>query len=234
VGAADLDVPTVTGVTLRENIAGARSRDLEVIRPASNPYSPRGGLAVLRGSLAPDGAVIKEAAIGEKMRAHRGPARVFDSEEDAIKEIKGGGIKPGDVVIIRYEGPRGGPGMREMLHPTATIAGMGLDDEVLLVTDGRFSGGTRGGAVGHVSPEAAAGGPLALVLEGDQIEIDLDGRRLDILVGAEELADRRKSWKAPAPKFDRGVLAVYSRLVGSAASGAVIDFKEESGEKGLE
>lgn len=233
-GAVDLDVTTVTGKTLRENIAGARSLDLEVIRPASDPYSPKGGLAVMRGTLAPDGAVLKEAAMGEKMRFHRGPARVFDSEEDAIEVIRGGGIKPGDVVVIRYEGPRGGPGMREMLHPTASIAGMGLDDEVLLVTDGRFSGGTRGGAVGHVSPEAAAGGPIALVREGDQIQIDVDGRRLNLIVEEGELERRRREWKAPAFKYDRGVLAVYSRLVGSAASGAVIDFKEESGEKGLE
>ncbi len=233
-GAVDLDVATVTGKTLRENIAGARSLDLEVIRPASDPYSPKGGLAVMRGSLAPEGSVLKEAAMGEKMRFHRGPARVFDSEEDAIEVIRGGGIKPGDVVVIRYEGPRGGPGMREMLQPTASIAGMGLDDEVLLVTDGRFSGGTRGGAVGHVSPEAAAGGPIALVREGDPIQIDVDGRRLDLIVGEDELERRRREWKAPAPKYDHGVLAVYSRLVGSAASGAVIDFKEVSGEKGLE
>lgn len=224
VGAVELDTPTVTGKTLGENIGGARSLDTEVIRPGGDPYSPRGGLAVLRGSLAPDGAVLKEAAMGEKMRFHRGPARVFDSEEDAIKVIRGGGIRPGDVVVIRYEGPRGGPGMREMLHPTAAIAGMGLDDEVLLVTDGRFSGGTRGGAVGHVSPEAAVGGPIALVREGDQVQIDVDGRRVDLKVDEGELESRRREWKAPAPAYDHGVLAIYSRLAGSAAGGAVIDF----------
>ncbi len=232
VGAVDLDAPTVTGGTLRQNIGGARSRDTEVIRPADDPYSPKGGLAVLRGSLAPDGAVLKEAAMGEKMRFHRGPARVFDSEEAAIGVIRSGGVRPGDVVVIRYEGPRGGPGMREMLHPTAAIAGMGLEDEVLLVTDGRFSGGTRGGAVGHVSPEAAAGGPIALVRDGDQVQIDVDGRRLELIVDAQELERRRREWMPPAPKYDRGVLAVYSRLVGSAAEGAVIDVTGESGEGG--
>jgi dihydroxy-acid dehydratase len=230
--AVDLDVPTVTGKTLRENVGGARSRDLEVIRQARNPYSPKGGLAVLHGTLAPDGALLKEAAMGEKMRRHKGPARVFDSEEEAIKVIRGGGIKPGDVVIIRYEGPRGGPGMREMLLPTATIAGMGLEDEVLLVTDGRFSGGTRGGAVGHVSPAAAAGGPIALAMDGDGIEIDVEERRLDIDVPTDELEKRREGWRPPAAKMDKGVLAVYSRLVSSAASGAVIDFTDENGKRG--
>jgi dihydroxy-acid dehydratase len=229
IGAVDLDAPTVTGRKLGENVAGARSSDQEVIRPAARPYSPKGGLAVLSGTLAPEGAVVRESAMGEKMRSHRGPARVFDSEEEGIEVIRAGGIKPGDVVIIRYEGPRGGPGMREMLHPTATIAGMGLDDEVLLITDGRFSGGTRGGAVGHLSPEAAAGGAIALVREGDLIEIDVDARRLDLLVDPEELERRRAGWKPPAPKYDRGVLGVYSRLVSSASDGAVIDFTGENG-----
>ena len=223
IGAVDLDVPTVTGKTLAENIAGARSFDTDVIRPATDPYSTSGGLAVLKGTLAPDGAVLKEAAIGEKMRRHRGPARVFDSEEGAIKVIRGGGINPGDVVVIRYEGPRGGPGMREMLLPTATIAGMGLDDEVLLVTDGRFSGGTRGGAVGHVSPEAAAGGPICLVAEGDPIEINVKERRLDLLVDEKELGRRREGWSPPEGETGSGLLAVYSRMVGSAAAGAVVD-----------
>jgi dihydroxy-acid dehydratase len=232
VGAVDLDVPTVTGATLRENIAGARSLDYDVIRPASDPYSPTGGLAVLRGSLAPDGAVVREAAMGEKMRAHRGPARVFDSEESAIGVIRGGGIMPGDVVVIRYEGPRGGPGMREMLLPTATIAGMGLDDEVLLVTDGRFSGGTRGGAVGHVSPEAAAGGPIALVREGDSIEVHVEKRRLDLLVDDNELERRRAEWSPPAIKDEHGILAVYARLIGSAAGGAVLDGEADRETKG--
>ena len=225
IGAVELDAPTVTGKTLAENIAGARSLDTEVIRPAADPYSPSGGLAVLKGTLAPDGAVLKEAAIGEKMRHHRGPARVFDSEEEAIGVIRGGGINNGDVVVIRYEGPRGGPGMREMLLPTATIAGMGQGDEVLLVTDGRFSGGTRGGAVGHVSPEAAAGGPISLVDDGDLVEIDVGERRLDLLVGGPELQRRRQSWRPPEGETGSGLLAVYSRIVGSAAGGAVVDVR---------
>jgi len=225
VGAVDLDVPTVTGKTLARNVAGARSLDTEVIRPATDPYSTSGGLAILKGTLAPDGAVIKEAAIGEKMRRHRGPARVFDSEEEAIEVIRGGGINNGDVVVIRYEGPRGGPGMREMLLPTATIAGMGLDDEVLLVTDGRFSGGTRGGAVGHVSPEAAAGGPISLVAEGDMVEINVGERRLDLLVDDQELERRRRKWSPPEREVGGGLLAIYSRIVGSAAGGAVVDVR---------
>ncbi len=225
IGAVDLDVPTVTGKTMEENIAGARSLDKEVIRPAADPYSTSGGLAVLKGTLAPDGAVLKEAAIGEKMRRHRGPARVFDSEEEAIEVIRGGGINKGDVVIIRYEGPRGGPGMREMLLPTATIAGMGLDDEVLLVTDGRFSGGTRGGAVGHVSPEAAVGGPISLVAEGDMVEIDVGERRLQLLVDDQELERRRRTWRPPEGEAGSGLLAVYSRIVGSTAGGAVVDVR---------
>ena len=223
VGAVDLDIPTVTGGTLRENVGGRRSLNTEVIRPADNPYAPKGGLAVLRGNLAPDGAVVKEAAMGEKMRQHTGPARVFDSEEEAIAVIRAGEIKPGDVVVIRYEGPRGGPGMREMLEPTATIAGMGLGDEVLLITDGRFSGGTRGGAIGHVSPEAAAGGPIAFVREGDMIEVDIDGRRLELLIDFEEFDRRREGWEPPAPRVTDGVLAVYAAMVGSAASGAVVE-----------
>lgn len=226
IGAVDLDVPTVTGKTLRENVAGARSLDYDVIRPASDPYSHSGGLAVLKGSLAPAGAVLKESAMGEKMRAHRGPARVFDSEEQAIGVIRGGGIRRGDVIVIRYEGPRGGPGMREMLLPTATISGMGLDDEVLLLTDGRFSGGTRGGAVGHISPEAAAGGPIALVEEGDLVEVDVKGRRLDLLVDESELVRRRARWSPPGVEHESGILAVYSRLVGSASGGAVLDSAE--------
>ncbi len=232
IGAIDLDVTTVTGKTLGDNIAGARSLDLDVIRLASDPYSPRGGLAVLRGSLAPGGAVLKEAAMGDKMRKHKGPARVFDSEEEGIEVIKAGGIEPGDVVIIRYEGPRGGPGMREMLLPTAAIAGMGLDDEVILITDGRFSGGTRGGAIGHVSPEAAAGGPIALVRDGDEIEVDVEKRRLEMNITEEEFEIRMEEWSPPPVKYDRGVLGIYSRLVGSAAEGAVIDFTTRSGNGG--
>jgi len=223
IGRVELDARTVSGKTMRDNVAGARSLDHEVIRPARDPYSPSGGLAVLKGSLAPEGAVLREAAMGEKMRKHRGPARVFDSEEEAIETIRGGGIKSGDVVVIRSEGPRGGPGMREMLLPTATIAGMGLEDEVILVTDGRFSGGTRGGAIGHVSPEAAAGGPIALVEDGDIIEVDVSGRRLDLAVAEDELARRKEGWVPPRSKEEKGLLAVYAKLVGIAAGGAVVD-----------
>lgn len=230
IGAVDLEAPTVTGGTLGENVAGARSRDREVIKTAAEPYSPKGGLAILRGSLAPEGAVLKEAAMGEKMRSHTGPARVFDSEEEGIRAIRSGGIKPGEVVVIRYEGPRGGPGMREMLEPTATIAGMGLDDDVLLVTDGRFSGGTRGGAVGHVSPEAAARGPIALVVDGDEIEIDVAARRLDLLVDDSELAARRETLAIRELPEEKGVLGVYARLVQSAAGGAIINPAEREPE----
>lgn len=231
IGAVDLDVPTVTGRTLSENVGGRRSLNTDVIRPASDPYSARGGLAVLRGNLAPDGAVVKEAAVGEKMRKHSGPARVFDSEEEGIEQIRAGEIKPGDVVVIRYEGPRGGPGMREMLLPTATIAGMGLGDEVMLVTDGRFSGGTRGGAIGHVSPEAAVGGPIALLKDGDIVAVDIEARTLEVKVSDGELAERRKAWKQPAPKADLGVLSVYSAMVGSATGGAVVSPENIEGER---
>jgi len=223
IGRVDLDVPTVGGKTLRDNVNGARSLDHEVIRPADEPYTPNGGIAVVKGSLAPEGAVIKEAAMGEKMKKHRGPARVFDSEDEAIENIRGGGIEPGDIIVIRYEGPRGGPGMREMLLPTATIAGMGLDDEVILVTDGRFSGGTRGGAVGHVSPEASAGGPIALVEDGDIIDLNVIERRIDLLVSEDEMARRKEGWVPPRSKEEKGLLAIYARLVQSAAGGAVVD-----------
>lgn len=229
-GAVDLDAPTVTGASLRENIAGARSLDTHVIRTADDPYSPRGGLAVLRGNLAPDGAVVKEAAVGEKMRKHSGPARVFDGEEAGIAAIRAGEIKPGDVVVIRYEGPKGGPGMREMLMPTATIAGMGLADDVMLITDGRFSGGTRGGAIGHVSPEAASGGPIALVRDGDTIEVDIDARRIELLVGFEEFDRRRDAFEPPEPRHDRGVLSVYAAMVGSASGGAVVEAENLDGD----
>jgi dihydroxy-acid dehydratase len=223
IGRVDLDVPTVGGKTLRDNVNGARSLDHEVIRPADEPYTPNGGIAVVKGSLAPEGAVIKEAAMGEKMKKHRGPARVFDSEDEAIEIIRGGGIEPGDIIVIRYEGPRGGPGMREMLLPTATIAGMGLDDEVILVTDGRFSGGTRGGAVGHVSPEASAGGPIALVEDGDIIDLNVIERRIDLLVSEDEMVRRKEGWVPPRSKEEKGLLAIYARLVQSAAGGAVLD-----------
>lgn len=217
-----LDAMTVTGQSLGENLRdlSAVVRDPEVIRPIDKPYSPRGGIAVLRGSLAPDGAVVKQSAVAPEMMRRTGPARVFDSEALASEAILGGAIKPGDVILIRYEGPRGGPGMREMLSPTANIAGMGLGESVALITDGRFSGGTRGAAIGHVSPEAADGGPMALVREGDLIEIDIPGRTLNLLVEPAELEARRKAHTPPAREITSPLLRRYSRLVQSAAQGA--------------
>ncbi|MEW6578395.1 MAG: dihydroxy-acid dehydratase, partial [Chloroflexota bacterium] len=216
-----LDCPTVTGQTLGENIVGARITDYEVIRPISDPHSPTGGLAVLFGSLAPDGAVIKIGAVPAHMRHHRGPARVFESEEAASAGILNGLVQPGDVVVIRYEGPRGGPGMQEMLGPTAQLQGMGLGDSVALVTDGRFSGGSRGVSIGHVSPEAAAGGPLAAVQEGDLIAIDLDRRTLDLLVEPAEVQRRLTALPDFAPDIPSRWLRRYARLVSSASTGAV-------------
>jgi len=226
-GLVETGAETVTGRTIGENVGGARSGNTEVIRTAAEPYAKSGGLAILKGSLAPEAAVVKEAAVGPKMRKHRGAAKVFDGEEDAIRAIRSRAIGPGDVVVIRYEGPRGGPGMREMLLPTATLAGMGMADEVMLITDGRFSGGTRGGAIGHVSPEAARGGPIALVQDGDEIEVDIDARRVDLLVDEAELDTRRAAFVPPKLKYDEGVLGVYSKLVGSAARGAVMETGEE-------
>ena len=215
------DLPTVTGHTVAENVQNAR-RLTDVIHPFEDPYRPDGGIAILHGNLAPERAVVKAAAVRPEMRHHRGPARVFDGEEAAMRAILQGEVKAGDVVVIRYEGPRGGPGMREMLMPTSSLAGMGLDDSVALITDGRFSGATRGNAIGHVSPEAAAGGPIALVQEGDPIEIDLDSKKLELLVSDEELARRRASWQPPAPRVTRGYLARYASLVTSASQGAVL------------
>jgi len=217
-----LDAMTVTGQTLGENLRdlSAVVRDPEVIRPIDRPYSPRGGIAVLRGSLAPDGAVVKQSAVAPEMMRRTGPARVFDSEALASEAILGGAIKPGDVIIIRYEGPRGGPGMREMLSPTANIAGMGLGESVALITDGRFSGGTRGAAIGHVSPEAADGGPMALVREGDRVEIDIPARTLNLLVEPAELEARRKAYVPPVREIASPLLRRYSRQVQSAAQGA--------------
>ena len=220
-GALHLDCLTVTGQTLGENIADARITDYEVIRPISDPYSPTGGLAILFGSLAPDGAVIKIGAVPSHMRHFRGPARIFESEEAASAGILNGKVKPGDVVVIRYEGPRGGPGMQEMLGPTAQLQGMGLGDSVALVTDGRFSGGSRGVSIGHVSPEAAAGGPLAAVQEGDLIEIDLDARRLDLLVEPAEVQRRLAALPPYEPDIPSRWLRRYARLVSSASTGAV-------------
>ena len=222
-GLLKTDVMTCTGKTLGENLADAQCSDHEVIRPLSNPFSATGGIAVLRGNLAPDGCVVKRSAVAPEMLVHEGPARVFDSEEDAIRVIYAGGIHPGDVVVIRYEGPAGGPGMREMLSPTSAIAGEGLDKEVALITDGRFSGATRGAAIGHISPEAATGGTLAYVHEGDRISIDIPAHRISLLVSEEELVRRRA---AEAPKQNEslsGYLKRYAAMVSSADKGAIIN-----------
>jgi dihydroxy-acid dehydratase len=205
-----------------DNLAAAQVHDPEVIRPTSRAYHAQGGIAVLRGNLAPNGAVVKQSAVAPEMLVNQGRARVFDSEEAAGAAILGGAIRPGDIVVIRYEGPRGGPGMREMLSPTSAIAGMGLDKEVALITDGRFSGGTRGAAIGHISPEAADGGPIALVAEGDLIKIDIPAKTITLAVDDAELARRREAWRPPAPKITRGYLARYSRQVSSGSDGAVV------------
>lgn len=221
-GLLNLDCMTATGKTVGENIANAVNRDPEVIRPVSNPYSATGGIAVLRGNLAPDSCVVKRSAVVAEMLVHEGPARVFDCEEDAIDAIKGGKIVAGDVVVIRYEGPKGGPGMREMLNPTSAIAGMGLGSSVALITDGRFSGASRGASIGHVSPEAAVGGPIALVEEGDRIAIDINANQINLKVSEEELAARRATWQPREPKITTGYLNRYARLVTSADKGAVL------------
>lgn len=230
-GLLNLDCMTVTGKTVGENIADAVNRNPEVIRPIDNPYSQTGGIAVLRGNLAPDSAVVKRSAVAPEMLKHEGPARVFDCEEDAIAAIKGGKIVEGDVVVIRYEGPKGGPGMREMLNPTSAIAGMGLGSTVALITDGRFSGASRGASIGHCSPEAALGGPIALVQEGDIISIDIDANKLELKVSDEELARRKAEWKPREPKVITGYLARYASLVTSADKGAVL--KVPGKEQGL-
>ncbi|NPV30370.1 MAG: dihydroxy-acid dehydratase [Firmicutes bacterium] len=216
------DALTVTGRTVAENLEGAEIKRPDVIRSAADPYSPTGGLAILKGNLAPEGAVVKQSAVAPEMLVHTGPARVFNGEEEAVAAILGGRIRRGDVIVIRYEGPRGGPGMREMLTPTAAVAGMGLDREVALITDGRFSGATRGASIGHISPEAAVGGPIALVEEGDLIKIDIPGRKLELLVSEEELARRRKNWREPEPRVKSGYLSRYAALVASASKGAVL------------
>jgi len=210
---------TVTGQSIGENINGKKIRNPEVIRPIERPYHPTGGLAVLFGNLAPEGAVVKRSAVDDAMLKHQGPARVFNSEEDAIKVILDGKIKKGEVVVIRYEGPKGGPGMREMLAPTSAIVGIGRDRDVALLTDGRFSGGSRGAAIGHISPEAAEGGPIAAVQDGDQIEIDIPGKKLNLLVSDEELKRRLSQWKPPKKEL-KGYLKRYARLVQSAHTGA--------------
>ena len=222
IGLLNLDCMTVTGKTVGENIANAVNRDPMVIRHTDNPYMKTGGIAVLSGNLAPDTAVVKRSAVLPEMMVHEGPARVFDCEEDAIDAIKGGKINPGDVVVIRYEGPKGGPGMREMLNPTSAIAGMGLDNCVALITDGRFSGASRGASIGHVSPEAAVGGPIAFVEEGDIISIDIPNYSLNFKVSDEELARRKAAWQPKAPNVTTGYLARYAQMVTSANRGAIL------------
>jgi dihydroxy-acid dehydratase len=219
-----LDLITVTGNNVGENIKNARVQDNNVIRPIGNPYSQTGGIAVLRGNLAPDGAVVKRSAVAQEMLVHKGPVKVFNSEEEVSKTIDSGKVEKGDVLVIRYEGPKGGPGMREMLSPTSSICGMGLDKDVALITDGRFSGATRGASIGHISPEAMEGGPIALIKNGDIISIDIPNGKLNIEISDEELADRKKQWQKPEAKIKRGYLARYSRMVSSAATGAVFDY----------
>ena len=214
---------TVTGKTVGENIKDVHNLNPEVIRPIDNPYMAQGGIAVLKGNIAPDTGIVKQSAVVPEMMVHEGPARVFDCEEDAIKAIKGGDIVPGDVVVIRYEGPKGGPGMREMLNPTSAIAGMGLGDSVALITDGRFSGASRGASIGHVSPEAAVGGPIALIEEGDIIKIDIPNNSLNVDVSDEELAKRKEKWQPREPKITDGYLRRYAALVTSGNRGAVLD-----------
>ena len=223
IGLLNLDCMTVTGKTVGENIKDAVNKNEEVIRPVSNPYSKTGGLAVLKGNLAPDGSAVKRSAVVEEKMVHEGPARVFDCEEDAIDAIKSGKIVKGDVVVIRYEGPKGGPGMREMLNPTSAIAGMGLGSSVALITDGRFSGASRGASIGHVSPEAAVGGPIALVKEGDIIKINIPAMTLDVDVSDEEMEQRRKEWVPREPKVTTGYLSRYRELVTSGNRGAILE-----------
>ena len=222
-GLLNTDVMTVTGKTMGENLEGIVNRDPETIRPIDHPYSADGGIAVLKGNLAPEGCVVKRSAVAPEMMTHQGPARVFDCEDDAIEAIYAGKIVPGDVVVIRYEGPKGGPGMREMLNPTSAIVGMGLGSSVALITDGRFSGATRGAAIGHVCPEAAQGGPIALVEDGDLITVDITNCAITLHVDEETLAARKAAWVCPPPKVTTGYLARYAKLVTSASRGAVLE-----------
>ena len=217
------DLITATGKTVAENIEGCEIKDTDIIRPVTNPYSTSGGIAVLKGNLAPDGCVVKRSAVAPEMLQHKGSARVFDCEEDAIEAIHAGKINPGDVVVIRYEGPKGGPGMREMLNPTSAIMGSGLGNCVALITDGRFSGATRGAAIGHVSPEAAVGGPIALIKDGDIISIDIMANKINVKLSDEELAERRKEWQPKEPRIKTGYLARYAAMVTSGNTGAILD-----------
>lgn len=225
-GLLKTDLITCTGKTIAENIAGCVNKDPEIIRPVDNPYSTTGGIAVLRGNLAPDSCVVKRSAVAPEMLKHEGPAKVFDSEEEAMAAINGGKINDGDVVVIRYEGPKGGPGMREMLNPTSAIMGRGQGSTVALVTDGRFSGATRGASIGHVSPEAAVGGPIALIEDGDIIEIDINANTINVRLSDEELAARRAKWQPREPKITTGYLARYASLVTSGNRGAVLEIKK--------
>jgi dihydroxy-acid dehydratase len=221
-GLLNLDCPTVSGKTLGENVRGAQRKDSTCIRSVEEAYSSTGGLAILRGNLAEEGAVVKSAGVDPKMLVHTGPAVIFESQEDACEGILAGKVKAGDVVVIRYEGPKGGPGMQEMLAPTSYIMGQGLGDKVALITDGRFSGGTHGACIGHISPEAAEGGVIGLLRDGDLIEIDIPNNKLAVALSDEELAERRKSWTAPAPRFTSGWLARYARMATNASTGAVL------------
>ncbi|MDY3854773.1 MAG: dihydroxy-acid dehydratase [Butyribacter sp.] len=224
-GLLHTDLITATGKTVGENIKGCENKNQEIIRPIDNPYSQTGGIAVLRGNIAPDSCVVKRSAVVPEMMVHEGPARVFDCEEDAIAAIKGGKIVAGDVVVIRYEGPKGGPGMREMLNPTSAIAGMGLGSSVALITDGRFSGASRGASIGHVSPEAAVGGPIALIEEGDIIAINIPENTINVKVSDEEMAQRKANWTPKEPKVKTGYLARYASMVTSADKGAILEIK---------
>ena len=232
-GLLHTELITVTGRTVGENIKDCANLDPNVIRPIEDPFSENGGIAVLRGNLAPDTGVVKRSAVAPEMLRHEGPARVFDSEEDAVKAIRGGKIVPGDVVVIRYEGPKGGPGMREMLNPTSAIIGMGLGSSVALITDGRFSGASRGACIGHVSPEAAVGGNIALVEEGDIIQIDINANTLNFAVSEEEIAVRRAKWRPRKPKITTGYLARYAAMVTSGNRGAILEIPEVSGQEGI-
>lgn len=227
-GLLKTDLITCTGKTVGENIKGCLNRNPNIIRPAENPYSPTGGIAVLKGNLAPDSCVVKRSAVVPEMLKHEGPARVFDCEEDALEAINSGKIVAGDVVVIRYEGPKGGPGMREMLNPTSAIAGRGLDSTVALITDGRFSGASRGASIGHVCPEAAVGGPIALVEDGDIIQIDINNNSINLLVSDEELERRRANWKPRKPQITTGYLARYSAMVSASCKGAILEAPKEN------
>ena len=222
-GLLDLNVMTVTGATLGENIAKAENRNPDVIRPIDSPYHEEGGLAILKGNLAPDGAVVKQSAVDPEAWVFEGPARVFECEDDAVKQLLAGNVNKGEVIVVRNEGPKGGPGMREMLTATATVSGMGMGKYVALITDGRFSGASRGACIGHVSPEAASGGTIGLLKDGDIISIDIPGKRIDVKLSDEELAMRRAEWKAPEPRVKGGYLARYARMVSSAATGAIVE-----------